>query len=246
MAFIYSLVAREKVVLAEYYDASLYKGNFVVITRAVLEKLDFSKNIKKAYVYDKYMIHFVIYDRIIYLVVTEAMEQASRIRALAFLEDIHERFTSTYNSAKIENAAAYEMNNEFSRVLAKQMEYFSKDPSVDKITVVRSQIEKVKGIMMENIEALIERSEKIGLLVEKTNQMQTDSLNFKEKSVKVKRKMWWKNFKLWIVIVVLLIILAWLIASAICGFTFQKCASSESPHPSPPPPPPPSPSPTPQ
>lgn len=46
----------------------------------------------------------------------------------------------------------------------------------------------------------------IALLVEKTNQMNTESMNFKEKSVKVKRKMWWKNFKLMIVIIVLLIV----------------------------------------
>jgi hypothetical protein len=121
MAFIYSLIAREKVVLAEYYDSTLYKGNFVAITRAVLEKVDFSQDIKKAYAYDKYMIQFVIYDRIIYLVVVDTLEQSSRIRARAFLENIHERFTSTYSPEKIANAAAYEMDNEFSRVLKAQM-----------------------------------------------------------------------------------------------------------------------------
>jgi hypothetical protein len=121
MAFIYSLVAREKVVLAEYYDPAAYKGNFVVVSRAILEKLDFTKDVKKVYSYDNYMVHFVIYNRVIYLVITEGMDHISRTRVMGFLENIHERFTNTYPPSKIATAAAYEMNDEFSRILAAQM-----------------------------------------------------------------------------------------------------------------------------
>jgi vesicle-associated membrane protein 7 len=60
----------------------------------------------------------------------------------AFLEDIHGRFVKTYGRAAL-TALAYAMNDEFSRVLGQQMDYYSNDPSSDRINRMRTEISQV-------------------------------------------------------------------------------------------------------
>jgi len=77
-----------------------------------------------------------------------------------------------------------------------------------------TKIEGVKGILMENIERLMDREEKISLLVEKTSEMQTQSFAFSQKSTELKRKLCWRNFRLYIVIAVLLMVRVWIWTSS--------------------------------
>lgn len=60
----------------------------------------------------------------------------------AFLEDIHGRFVKTYGRAAL-TALAYAMNDEFSRVLSQQMDYYSNDPNADRINRMRGEIDQV-------------------------------------------------------------------------------------------------------
>jgi hypothetical protein len=62
-------------------------------------------------------------------------------------------------------------NQDFSRILQKQMDYYNDNPNSDNITRVRDQLENVKEVMVQNIEKVLERGEKIELLVDKTDQM---------------------------------------------------------------------------
>lgn len=60
----------------------------------------------------------------------------------AYLEDIHMRFMKNYG--KVANTAlAYAMNDEFSRVLHQQMEYFSTNKQADAINRVKGEIAEV-------------------------------------------------------------------------------------------------------
>jgi hypothetical protein len=60
----------------------------------------------------------------------------------AFLEDIHGKFVKTYGRAAL-TALPYAMNEEFSRVLSKQMDYFSNDPNADSINRMKGEMEQV-------------------------------------------------------------------------------------------------------
>ena len=60
----------------------------------------------------------------------------------AFLEDIHQRFARNYGRAVI-SAHAYAMNDEFSRVLSQQMEYYSSDPNADRINRLKGEMSQV-------------------------------------------------------------------------------------------------------
>lgn len=59
-----------------------------------------------------------------------------------FLEDIHQRFVRTYGRGVL-SAQAYSMNDEFSRVLSQQMEYYSSDPNADRINRLKGEMSQV-------------------------------------------------------------------------------------------------------
>jgi vesicle-associated membrane protein 7 len=67
-----------------------------------------------------------------------------------FLEDIKNRFTATY-ADRGKTAAAFAMNEDFARVLSKQMDFYSTNPNADKLSRVRGEIDEVKSVMVQNI-----------------------------------------------------------------------------------------------
>lgn len=64
----------------------------------------------------------------------------------AFLEDIHQRFVRSYGRAVL-SAQAYGMNDEFSRVLSQQMEYYSNDPNADRINRLKGEMSQVNKFL---------------------------------------------------------------------------------------------------
>ena len=65
----------------------------------------------------------------------------------------------------------------------------------DKVERVKDEVARVKDIMVTNIEALLERGERLDLLVDKTEQLSSNAVTFKQASRTLARRMWWQNFK---------------------------------------------------
>lgn len=65
---------------------------------------------------------------------------------------------------------------------------------------------------MRNLDKAIDRGEKIEILVQKTQTMADTSYDLNKTARAVKRKMWWKNKKMCLAIIVLVIILGIVIA----------------------------------
>lgn len=66
----------------------------------------------------------------------------------------------------------------------------------DAIGNARREIDDVRGIMTKNIESLLERGERLDLLVDKTDRLGGSAREFRVRSRGLKRQMWWKNIKL--------------------------------------------------
>lgn len=87
----------------------------------------------------------------------------------------------------------------------------------DAIGNVQSEIENVRGIMTENIERVLERGERIDLLVDKTDRLGGSAHDFRVRSRGLRRRMWWKNVKLMALLVVVVIFLVYLFVGFGCG-----------------------------
>ncbi|KAI1315590.1 Vesicle-associated membrane protein [Mortierella claussenii] len=182
MSIIYALVARGSIILAEYTNSS---GNFTTVTEAILEKIA-PNNSKLTYVYDRYLFHYICEDGLTYMCMAD--DSFGRRIPFAFLQDIKEKFLAQYGRERaLESLVPYGMN-EFSKTIAKQMEYFSTNPNADRIKQVQGEIEQVKDVMVQNIERVLERGERIELLVDKTDNLNQQAFAFKKRSTALKVK----------------------------------------------------------
>ncbi|KAB2623191.1 vesicle-associated membrane protein 726 [Pyrus ussuriensis x Pyrus communis] len=211
-SLIYSFVARGSVILAEYTE---FTGNFTTIAAQCLQKLPSSNN-KFTYNCDGHTFNYLVENGFI------AAESAGRQIPIAYLERIKDDFNKRYGGGKAATAVANGLNREFGPKLKDHMKYCVDHPEeINKLAKVKAQVTEVKGVMMENIEKVLDRGEKIELLVDKTDNLRSQAQDFRTQGTKMKRKMWFQNMKMKLIVVGILILIALMIYLTICrGF---KC-----------------------
>lgn len=223
MTIVYALVSRQKTVLAEH-TASSATGNFPTVTRVLLAKIP-TVDGKMSYVYDQYVFHYIVENGICYLCMSD--EPNKHRLPYAFLQEVKENFIAKYGVEKPQTAIAFSMNEKFSKIIANRMDYYNSDnPSVDNISVVKGQIEEVKDVMVQNIEKVLERGEKIELLVDKTDRLNQQAFRFEKSSRTLRRTMWWKKIRTIVCATSIVAGVIFLIAMVACGGPdFHKCKS---------------------
>ncbi|XP_065211647.1 synaptobrevin-like [Planococcus citri] len=70
----------------------------------------------------------------------------------------------------------------------------------NKLLETQAQVDEVVGILRNNVEKLFERELQLLGLDNLTDALQTDASQLESKAVKLKRKMWWKNKKMMIIL----------------------------------------------
>ncbi|KAL9253826.1 putative vesicle-associated membrane protein 726 [Drosera capensis] len=181
---IYSFVARGTVILAEYTE---FKGNFTSIASSCLQKLPASNN-KFTYNCDGHTFNYLVENGFTFCVV--AIESAGRQIPIAFLERVKDDFNKRYGGGKASTAAAKSLNKEYGSKLKEHMKFCVDHPEeINKLVKVKAQVSEVKGVMIENIEKVLDRGEKIELLVNKTENLHSQAQDFRKQGTKMKRKM---------------------------------------------------------
>lgn len=87
----------------------------------------------------------------------------------------------------------------------------------DALRTVRSDLDDARNIMSENIERVLERGERIDLLVDKTDRLGGSARDFRVRSTGLSRRMWWKNVKLMFLLGAVIILLMYLFVGFGCG-----------------------------
>ena len=223
MTIVYAVVSRGKTVLAEYTFTS---GNFPTITRVLLGKIDASVDTRMSYVYDQYVFHYIGCDGVLFLCMCDDPQATSKRRLpFAFLEDIRQRFHVTYGEAA-HTAIAFAMNEDFGRVLQRQMDFYN-GPSADQFAQVSRKLDDVKGVMVQNIELVLDRGEKLELLVDKTDALQASAFTFEKSSKKLRQKMWYKKMRLYAVAFAVVALLSLALSMMICNPDFSRCGAGD-------------------
>lgn len=55
---------------------------------------------------------------------------------------------------------------------------------------------QVRNVMIENIDKVLERGDRLELLVDKTTNMQGNTMRFRKQARRFRNTIWWKNVKL--------------------------------------------------
>lgn len=212
MPISYSLVAYHTRVLSE--ASNNVGGNEGEIARQILLTIPQNSSLKKSYGYQGQIFHYMsAADGLVVLCMADA-QTGNRV-AFSFLQDVQNRFRGRYSV--FANSPEQGMQD-FARTLSERMEFFSNNPSSEKISKVKHEIEEVKVTLRENIDKVLDRGDKIEVIMDKTDLLQAQSGNFRKVSTAVKRKMWWQNKKCWCIsIIICCIVIAGCVAGALIG-----------------------------
>ncbi|XP_033111887.1 vesicle-associated membrane protein 7-like [Anneissia japonica] len=217
MSILFATVTRGTTVLARH---AACQGNFAEVVEQILLKVS-PENAKLTYSHGSYLFHYMTENRITYLCITD--DDFQRSKAFMYLNEISRRFANTYG-ARAQTALPFAMNSEFSRVLSTEMMKFSEDKNGDKLTQVQNDLDELNRIMVKNIDTITNRGERLELLVDKTEDLESSSLTFKKTSKNLSRSMCLKNAKFTIILIIVIILVIYFIISASCGgLSWPKC-----------------------
>ena len=94
----------------------------------------------------------------------------------------------------------------------------------NQLLLANEEVGEVRLLMLDNINKLMNRGDKINSLVDQTDRLTSSSLVFQRKAQAIKRKMWFSNAKFWIVCVSVFILLLYFFIGFECGFPlFGHC-----------------------
>lgn len=88
---------------------------------------------------------------------------------------------------------------------------------------MKKNVFDVKGLMVENIDHILERGEKIDILVKKTETMYVSSTHLKNSCREIKKEFWWRDKKLTILLILIVLLAIYIIVSLFCGFSLTNC-----------------------
>ncbi|KAL3149859.1 hypothetical protein ABBQ38_013680 [Trebouxia sp. C0009 RCD-2024] len=216
MPLIYAFVSRGTTVLADYTS---YTGNFSTVAIQCLEKCP-TDNSKFTFTCDRHTFNYLVDGGFTFLVVAD--EGYGRQVPFAFLEKVREEFQQKF-ADKGRTSPAHSLDKQFGPRLKMHMDYCMEHPEeLTKVAAVQKKVDEVKNIMVDNIERVLERGEKIELLVDKTDNLRFQADKFHKTGRQLRSKMWWQNMKMKILVVLVVLILIFVIFLIVC-FSGTNC-----------------------
>ncbi|WZZ08950.1 hypothetical protein YC2023_094871 [Brassica napus] len=193
------------------------------------------------------MMYFFCFTFSAYCVV--AKDALSKQTWIAFLERVKADFKKRYGGGKASAAIAKSLNKEFMYlpttslqllgtltnerlffencrpVMKEHMKYIvDHAEEIEKLIKVKAQVSEVKSIMLENIDKhtcsqAIDRGENLTVLSDKTENLRSQAQEYKKQGTQVRRKLWYQNMKIKLVVLGILLLHVLIIWLSIChGF----------------------------
>lgn len=100
----------------------------------------------------------------------------------------------------------------------------------DSLGALERELDQVKHIMISNVERLLERGERINLLVSKTDRMNANSVAFRKVSARTRSKFWWDNVKYSMLLVIAIIVVIYILLGKLDYLQHEKHANGIKPN----------------
>ncbi|OWB78867.1 hypothetical protein B5S32_g3071 [[Candida] boidinii] len=138
---------------------------------------------------------------------------------------------NTGNTSNNNSHDLSEFKNDLEKIIKEEeSKYIRNLQSYGSIDETQDELSEVRNIMNENIERVLDREERINLLVNKTDRINTTANSFRRRTIAIKKKFWWSNFKIKFYIGLLILILLYIIIGSECGLPFySKCINHSDP-----------------
>lgn len=94
----------------------------------------------------------------------------------------------------------------------------------NQLVAANEEIDEVRLLMLDNINKILNRGDKINTLVDQTDRLTLSALMFQKRTHHIQRKMWWANVKLVATLLAMAVFLLYLFVGYECGYPmFQEC-----------------------
>jgi vesicle-associated membrane protein 7 len=224
--------------LTEHTSPGTSSSQASSLASVILPKISHSTPQKLTYTHDRLFVHYIADSAsstsgsdeslssnaaITYLVV--AQSELGRRIPFAFLLELKKKFLAQYSpdATEYQSLPAYG-TAAFNSTLKSMLQQYNVAPPNDSLASAKKEIDNVKDIMTENIERVLERGERIDLLVDKTDRLGGSARDFRVRSRGLRRQMWWKNVRIMVLLVVVVIFLMYLFVGIGCGLPgWSKC-----------------------
>ncbi|KAL8759996.1 MAG: hypothetical protein Q9199_000372 [Rusavskia elegans] len=233
-----SCIAYRTTILTEHTTSAASQTSS--LASLILPKIDHRTPQKLTYTHNQNFIHYIAdapsdhpssdpsAGGLTYLVI--ASSSFGRRIPFGYLVEIKSQFLSRYAPSTTDFASLPPYGcADFNPRLKELMVKFgtTEGGKQDALGDVQRDIESVRGIMTENIERVLERGERIDLLVDKTDRLGVGAHDFRVRSRGLKRQMWWKNVKLMVLLGVVVVFLVYLFVGFGCGLpAWSRCTGN--------------------
>ncbi|KAK8191798.1 synaptobrevin-domain-containing protein [Phyllosticta capitalensis] len=235
---LYSCIAHNSTILTEHTASA--SSNTSSLASLILPKISHTSPQKLTYTHGPHYIHYMASapsehpasaasaGGLTYLVV--ASSSLGRRVPFGYLVAAQEAFLAQYPADRTDFASlpAYgcaAFNATLKRLMIEMGS--SEEGKNDAIRRANAEIQGVREIMTENIERVLERGERIDLLVDKTDRLGGNARDFRVRSRGLRRRMWWKNVRLMALLVVVVVFLLYLLVGFGCGLPgWSRCVGN--------------------
>jgi vesicle-associated membrane protein 7 len=148
-----------------------------------------------------------------------ANEELGQRIPFGFLIKLEEKFFAEFDPKDTDFAhlppyGCASFNGALKRLMAEQSTF---DGQNDALQAAKREIGQVHDIMIENIERVVERGEHMNVLVDKTSRLGQNAQDFRVRSRTLKRRMWFKNVKLMMLLCLVSLFLIYIFVGFGCG-----------------------------
>jgi vesicle-associated membrane protein 7 len=229
---LYACIAHGTTILTEHTSPGTSSTSASSLASIILPKISHSSPQKLTYTHDRLFVHYIAdspssssnapdeeltsHAALTYLVV--AQSELGRRIPFAFLLELKKKLLAQYppESTSFQSLPPYG-SAAFNTTLKSMLSTYNISPPSDSLSNARKEIDSVKNIMTENIERVLERGERIDLLVDKTDRLGGSARDFRVRSRGLRRQMWWKNIRIMVLLVVVVVFLIYLFVGFGCG-----------------------------
>merc|ERR1719199_913476 len=137
-----------------------------------------------------------------------------------FMAAVQEQFRQRYDKDTVAAASAGGMNREFRDTIREMMNRYNA-PDADRVASMSEKVRNINDNLVESIDKLLDRQEKIDLLVNRSELLNHSSESFHRESARLHRTVRWRNLRTHIILVIVAIIGIIIVVWASCGIKFE-------------------------
>ena len=113
------------------------------------------------------------------------------------------------------NDETRELNPSGRQALKQLVDSYQDPKNINKISEIQNDVNSIKIDVKKNINKMVENVDDVNELQNKSEALKSETNDYKKNSIEIRKITWWQNFKLWIIIGFLILILVIIIILAV-------------------------------